>query len=206
MAADNIAICNQALYLLRADRISALASTGSNETIVCNEFYADFVNDILTRYPWSFATKKALLTATTAPLTEYKYAHTYPTEALRLWSLFPSASVGANPVSDYDIFSPTTGRVIISNNSTLYADYTLYRTEVNWPAYFVIFATKALAARIAMPITDKPELAEFWKKEAFGSPSDNELGGAFGVACRLDAQQKPGETIISSPLIEARFS
>lgn len=201
----DIDICNQALALLRADSITAF-NQGTNEADICNTFYDDFVNDILTRYPWSFATKKAALSSTTAPLNEYRYAHTIPTEALRLWALFPSSSVGAVPINDYDIQSPSTGRVVFSNQENLWADYTLARDEQYWPGYFVQFAIHAFAALIAVPVTDQVDLADMLHRKAWGAPSENELGGKYGVAIRIDAQQKPGEIITDSPLIAARFS
>lgn len=205
MAADDIAICNQALRLLRADTITAL-NQGTNEADICNAFYSDFVNDILTRYPWSFATKKALLTATTAPTTEWTYGHTYPAEALRLWALYNTTQARAAPIAEYDIFSPSTGRVIMSEQSTLYADYTVYRDEQYWPGYFVQFAIYAFAALIAVPVTDQTDLAEGLHQAAWGARNENELGGKYGVAVRMDAMQKSPESITSSPLIAARFS
>lgn len=207
MTVTNISIINQSLALLRADSIAALSDT-SNEGVTANLFYTTFVNDVLTRYPWSFATKKAALVATTAPLNEYTYAHTVPTECLRVWAVWPDDTVGIDPITEYDIQSggASAGSVILSDYSSLWADYTFYKSEAYWPHYFSTFVIKAFAALVAMPITDKPELAEYWTREAWGPPQDNYLGGAFGVACRLDAQQKPGETIVSSPLVDARFS
>lgn len=206
MAADDIAICNQALNLLRADTVTNIASPTTNEEDICAAFYSDFVNDILTRYPWSFATKKALLTATTAPTTEWTYGHTVPTEALRVWALYNSTEARAAPVAEYDIYSPSTGRVIMSEQSTLYADYTVYRDEQYWPGYFVQFAIYAFAALICIPVTDQVDTAEMLHQAAWGARNENELGGKYGVACRLDAMQKSPEFIIDSPLVTSRFS
>jgi hypothetical protein len=206
-AQTSVDICNQALLLLRADAITALSDT-TNEGIACNTLYTNFVNDILTKYPWSFCTKKALLTATTSPLNEFTYAHTLPATALRLWKLLPSTSTGASPIQDYDIQSAgdALAQVVLSNNATIYADYTFYKAEAYWPAYFTSFAVRAFAALLAIPITDKPDIAQLWQTAAYGPAQDNFLGGAFGQACKIDAMQKPTETIPSSPLIAARFS
>jgi hypothetical protein len=205
MTTTNIDICAQALSLLRANVISSF-DDGSNEADICETHYNDFAEDILTRYPWSFATKKAQLNRdATAPVNEYRYAYIIPGECLRLWAVFASDEVGAKPVRDFDIQTIDGGRRVLCDYEQLWADYTVYTDEANWPAYFKQFAVHAFAALIAMPVTDKPDLASYYKGEAWGNANENEQGGKYGVAKMIDAQQKPPEEIISSPLIEARF-
>lgn len=199
-------LCNQALTLLRADTITDFTD-GTNESEVCSLLYGDFTKDILTRYPWSFAMKKSsALTATTAPVNEYSKAHTYPTEALKLWALRGSSSIGQDLVIDYNLQAVGTSQVIYSNNTTLYADYTFYQAEAYWPSHFITFFTMALAAKLAIPITDKTDLADMWKKEAFGSSLENGLGGAYAIATRLDAMMNPPQSPIIAGLEAARFS
>ncbi|MGB0817414.1 MAG: hypothetical protein ACPGQQ_00815 [Candidatus Puniceispirillaceae bacterium] len=205
MVSSNVDIASQALGLLRANTISSF-DDGSNEADIVSLYYDDFMQDILTRYPWSFATKKRLLNQTTAPINEFRYAHIMPAEALRLWALFATDAVGAKPINKFDIQAPTGGRRILSNNSVLYGEYTVYTAESNMPGYFTHFAIHAFAALIAMPVTDDDALAEKMQRLAWGPPSDGEKGGKFSVACGIDAQQKPPEEILSSPLIDARFS
>lgn len=206
MATTDISIVSQAMGLIRANPISSF-SEGSNEAEVSALFYDTFVQDILTRYPWSFATVKRRLNQDSAtPLNEYRYSHILPGECLRLWSLFPSASVGADTIKDYDIQGPDGGRRVFSNYPNLWADYTVYTDEGNWPGYFVQFAIHAFAALVAKPITDQDDIAARLKQDAWGTPSENEQGGKFAVAAKLDAMQKPGEIITASPLIAARFS
>ena len=101
---------------------------------------------------------------------------------------------------------PDGARRIFSNSQNLWLDHTYYNEEVNWPAYFVTFAVKAFAALIAKPVTDQTDLAASLKVEAWGRQDENEQGGAFATAAKIDAMQKPGETVQSSPLVDARFS
>lgn len=205
MVSTNVDIASQALGLLRANTINSF-DDGSNEADIVKLYYNDFIQDILTRYNWSFAIKKRLLNQTTAPLNEYRYAHIVPAEALRIWSLFPVGTVGAKPINDYDIQAPDGKRKIFSNNNVLYAEYTVYTDESNMPAYFTNFAIYAFAALIALPVTDDAALAESMHQMAWGVPSDGEKGGKFAVATGIDAQQRPAETIVQSPFIDARFS
>lgn len=205
MADSREDIASQATGLLRASSVSSF-DEGTNEADIMSLFYGDFVLDILTRYPWSFATKKRLLNQdSTEPLNEYQYAHIIPGEALRIWALYDSDAIGAKPITKYDISGTDAGRRINSNYSTLYGEYTIYTDEASWPGYFVQFAIHALAALTAIPITDQPDLAARMQGLAWGAPNENELGGKYGIACKIDAMQKPGEQINSSPLVEARF-
>lgn len=206
MANSNIDICSQALTLLRADPISSFAD-GSNEADICNQLYEDFVKSLFAAYPWTFATKKARLNLeSTAPINEYKYAFIVPSEALLVWAVFDSEQTGIAPISDYDIYASDGTRRIYTNRSPLYADYTVYLDEANWPPYFTQFAVHALAAHLAMPVTHNVTLAEYYNTKAYGSLSGNGKGGLFGQAASIDSKQKRNEYIFSSPFTEARFS
>jgi hypothetical protein len=206
MADSREDIASQATGLLRANSVNSF-DEGTNEADIMSLFYPDWVLDVLTRYPWSFATKKRLLNQdSTPPINEYANAHIVPSEALRIWALYDSDAVGAKPITKYDISGSDAGRRVNSNYTRLWAEYTVYTNETAWPGYFVHFAIHSLAALTAMPITDQPDLAARMQALAWGAPNENELGGKFGVACKIDAMQKPGEVINSSPLIESRFS
>lgn len=205
MASSDIDIASQAMGLLRANTISSFTE-GTNEADIADLYYADFAQDILTRYPWSFALKKRLLNQTTAPVNEYKYAHIIPAEALRIWAIYPSSNVGVNPINDYDIQAQSGSRLILSNNETIYAEYTVYTAETNWPGYFTHFAIHAFAALTALAVTDDAELAALMQQLAWGTSSDGEKGGKFAVATGIDALQRPPEILNDAPLINARFS
>ena len=207
MTTTDITIVSKAMGLLRANTISGF-DDGSNEADIASLYYDDFAKDILTRYPWSFATKTRQLNQdATPPVNKYRYSHIVPAEVLRIWALFSSDSVGATPIADYDVVMADSGaRRIHSNYATLFMQYTVYPDEDNWPSYFVGFAFHAFAALVAKTVTDQDDLAARLQMLAWGSPMENELGGKFGVACKVDAMQKPGIMIQSSPLVDARFS
>lgn len=204
--ATDIEITNQALTLLRADTISGF-DEDSILAETCNRMYTDFAKNILSRHPWAFATKKALLSQNaTAPVNEYTYAHDLPAECIRLWAVYDSAGVGAMPIVDYELIAQSTNRQIISNCPAVYAEYTYHVSEAYWPPYFVDFAIHAFAALLAVPVTDDSELHNRWNTIAWGSPSERERGGKFSVCTSIESQQKPMDLVRSSPLIAARFS
>lgn len=199
-------LASQALGLLREESISSF-DDGTNAADIVKLYYDDFVEDMLTRYPWSFVKlKRKLNQDSAAPLNEYKYSHIVPAEALRMFAVYPSGKVGAKGLTDFDIQAPDGARRIFSNHSELWGEYTVYADESNWPAYFSGFAQYAFAAHIALPVTDDEGLAQLMHTKAFGTSEEKEKGGKFSVAVGIDDLQKPGEEIISSPLIEARFS
>lgn len=202
----DISIASQALLLLRANSISSFTDD-SNEAEIANTMYEEHIKNLLSIYPWTFATKKAQLNQdSTAPIGEYTYSHIIPAETLLIWALFQSDEVGDIPIRDYDIYSTDSSRRIYSNYPALYADYTLYRPEVMWPGYFTLFAINSLASYLAIPVTGNADLAAHYYQMAYGSSSANRKGGLLGVAMSTDAKQKRNETIFSAPLIEARFS
>lgn len=203
--ATDVQLASQALGLLRANEITAF-NDGSNEADICDLYYDDFKADILTRFQWNFALKKALLVATTAPVNEWRYAHDLPSECLRLWALYPSSAVGVKPINNYALQGQAGTREVHSNNSTLYAEYTVDVDEANFPGYFTHFFIHAFAALIAMPVTDDDALAAQMHRLAWGTPSEGEKGGKFAVATSIDALQQPPEVIAHSPFIDARFS
>ena len=204
--ATNISIASQALLLLRANTISSF-SEDTNEADVCNVLYEEHVKHLLSIYPWTFATKKRLLSQdSTAPINEYTYSHIIPAETLLIWAVFNTDQVGAAPVRDYDIYGTESARRIFSNHETLYADYTIYPDENVWPAYFTQFAIHSLAATLAIPVTGNSDLAAHYDQIAYGTGSSNRKGGLFGIAAATDSKQKRNEFIFSSPFTEARFS
>lgn len=205
--ATNISTASQSLLLLRANTISSF-SEDSNEAEVCNTLYEQHIQHLLSIYPWTFATKKRQLSQdSTDPINEYTYSHIIPAEALLIWAVFNDDAVGVSPVSDYDIYSDgASARRIFSNYSTLYADYTFYPDENAWPAYFMEFAINSFASIIAIPVTGKSDLADYYRQVAYGSLNSNRKGGLFSVATAMDSKQKRNEFIISSPITEARFS
>ena len=205
--ATNVSVASQALLLLRANPISSF-SEDSNEAEICNVMYESHIKQLLAIYPWTFATRKRQLNQdSTAPINEYTYSHILPAESMLLWALFQSDDVGVLPVKDYDIYADTTGalRRVYSNYSTLYADYTIYISENNWPPYFEQFAIHSLAAHLAIPVTGNSDLYKLYSDIAYGTPSANRKGGLYGVAAVTDSKQKRNEYVVSSPLVEARF-
>lgn len=202
----NIEIASQSLLLLRANTIASF-SEDSNEAEICNTMYEEHIKQLLSVYPWTFATKKRQLNQdTTAPIGEYDHAYIIPAEALLIWALFDTDDTNSIPIRDYDIYGTDSARRIYTNKDAIYADYTFYAPEVVWPSYFRQFVIYSFASYVAIPVTGSAELADYYNKIAYGSANANRKGGLFGVAASTDSKQKRNEVVVSAPLIEARFS
>jgi len=196
-----VSVASQALTLLRANTISSF-NQDSDEAEIVRTFYDDFANDIFSRYPWSFAKTKDSLTAAATPTNEWLYAHTLPGNCLRVVAIYNTNSSGAQPIKDWTRH----GNEIHSNSENLWVQYIYYVDEGDWPGYFTQYAIYALAALLAIPVTDDENIAISMRRIAYGTDEENERGGKFGVAASVDSQSKPPEEVAMPDLILARFS
>lgn len=206
MATSDINVCSQALGLLGAASISSFTD-GSNEADACALLYPSFVRRILTMNAWSFATKfRQLSRDSSSPTTQYKYAYSLPAEAIGVVAIFDSNSVGAKPVTNYGELKSHNGSTqVLTSLEKVYAEINVYTTETLWPGSFEFFAVRALAAELAMPVTDNETLANYWNRIAYGQPDEGGRGGLFSTTALTDDQQSSSEEIENNALIAARF-
>jgi hypothetical protein len=61
MASSDIEICNLALSRLGADTITSLTADATKEDRLCNQFYAQFRDELLRSFAWNFAVKSTPL-------------------------------------------------------------------------------------------------------------------------------------------------
>lgn len=84
MSISETSICNKALTLLGANRISSI-DDDSIEAKLCKDHFADVRDDLLRSHPWKFALKRALLAASsTAPAWGWLYEYPLPSDCLRV--------------------------------------------------------------------------------------------------------------------------
>lgn len=203
MAITEFDICSRALLLLGKGTISSFGSEEGDVGTICGNIYPEFSKYLIAIYPWRFSIKKVQLAElTTAPLNEWRNAHQLPPDALNIRAMRTSDNTGQVLSKQYEIFEDQ----VHSNEIEMWADYQFFPEEVKWPAYFQQFAINALAAELAMAITDKIEFRREFTQIAFGPPADNGRGGLFGQAKTVDAQQQPPQELTSFSLLTARFA
>jgi hypothetical protein len=201
MTTTEFTICNKALALLGQSSISNF--TANDKAIKCGALYPTYSQSLLTIYNWRFARKKsASLTATTAPTFGYTYAFSLPSDLLNIVNVYNSTDKEVTPQSRYERF----GAVLHTAFTPAYLDYTYDIDEDLWPAWYQEFVATALAARIAISITEDDSKATMYTKIAFGTPEENGEGGMYKVCKAIDSRQQPIKPFPVQSLIAARFS
>jgi len=152
--------------------------------------------------PWRFAMKKVQLAQlTTAPINEWKYAYQLPSDRIGApFALFNSSAIGAQPIKYYEVF----GDQVFTDEVRLYCDYPFKPIEQAFPSYFTEFMVLAVAANIALPITDQQNNASHFRELAYGMPSENGAGGQLARARFADSSQQPPQVIEEYTLIDVR--
>lgn len=201
MATSGIDLCSNALLRLGVEPISSFTEGDVGNT--CGTIYPDFIVNLLSIYDWQFAsTKVQLARLSTAPLTEYTYQFQLPSDMIKLQKVYIDTGTGRTVVTDYRLQD---GK-LLTNNDTIYIDYTRNVAVSEFPPYFVEFAVLALASVLAIAVTDKAEYAQSFHQLAYGTANDNGNGGSFGKAKKLDSFQQPSKTVSYNRIITERFS
>lgn len=202
MTTTDIDICTRALIKLGAQPISSFTD-GTDRATVCANIYPGIRLYCLTIHDWRFAMKKEQLTRlVAAPVNEYTYQFQLPSDMIAggLQAVFDSSQVGAKPVRGFEQYQ----RVILSDDTELYADYLIDVEETVWPGFFAEFVAVALAADIAFAVTDQANTEKIWSVKAWGLPSDAGRGGMFRIARNRDAKGRPPRKIETFSLTDAR--
>ncbi len=199
----DVTICSDALVMLGATAITSLTD-GSDTADACNRLYPDLKNHLLTVYPWTWSLKKVQLSTTgIAPVNEWDHAYDLPSDMIGSpIAVFDSSSSGIQPRRyGWEIYGniPQHPAELFTNLDTVYIDYQATVTEANMPAYFVRFLRVALAAEIAMAVTDQISKAEYYRAQAYGR------GGLLREAMNIDGRGRPSEIIEDYTLVNARY-
>lgn len=203
MTNNAISLCSQACLLLGEDPIESFEEDGDKGT-TCGTLYETLISGWLSNYPWSFCKgKEKLSRLADAPLTKWKYAFQLPTARLTAdYGVYSTDAIGATAIQDFAI----EGDQLLSNYSDMWIDKLSRPDESLWPPYFCLFAIHGLASAFALPLTQDKSLKDDYSLLAFGSPSDNGIGGLYGKAMLTDSQAQPSQIIVQSPLVAARLS
>lgn len=187
MATSKIRILNAAFLLLGQDEIQAIDNDSSKVIKRASALYDLFYSNFLCDNLWLFALKKFKLVkiSDAEMFNYYNNAYKLPSDFLRAYSL--------EPYCDYKIY----GNVLYSNYSdNLELYYTHYVKEDLLPVYYESYLIYKMAELLAMPITQKPDLAM-----AFANKSKMEKIRAITI----DSQQQPSLVIKSNPILASKY-
>lgn len=131
-----------ALFDLKKARINSLTDT-TDTAIRCNEIFDEVAEQVLAEGDWSFARKRASLPQSSeTPAFGFNYAHTLPTDVVRVWTINGTNADKSNyAVEDNEV---------LSDYATMDIKYTYLHTNVSrWPATFKKPFIKAMALALA---------------------------------------------------------
>jgi len=198
----DLSICSDALIMLGASPLSSFEE-GTSAAQACDRLYPDLRDSLIARYPWSWSFKKIQLTRlVTGPLNEWDYAYRLPGDMLSgVHAVFASSGTNENPTRyGWEIY----GEDLYTNLETVYIDYQATVAETKMPEYFVILLRTAMAAELAMVITDQITKSDYYRGLAYGTPGENGRGGLMREAMNIDSRGKSPQIIEDYALIDVR--
>lgn len=154
-------IGNMALSRLGTRATITNLTENSTEARFINTWYATIRDDLLRAADWNFNRVYLSLAESGTPPDRWAYSYAYPSDCLKIWSFdigLPSYMQTIPPL--YEVASDGTNRLIYTNLSPATAVYCQRVLDPNRmdPEFVTAFAV-ALAAAVAMPITQKVDLA-----------------------------------------------
>lgn len=199
MPALDVAIASRALLLLGEASISSFDGTQAAQT--AGALYPSTRDAVLTCYPW-FATKATaqLARLAEAPAAQWSYQFQLPSGFLRVLGAWASSAPGAPRLTDYDLGETK----LLANQPDVYLEYQRRLDEAAWPPYLRKLMEYALAAELAMPITEQIGRAEYWQRQAWGNPAEGLKGGWYRIATTADAQGAPAAALSAFALTDVR--
>lgn len=198
----DVSICSDALILLGASPISSFTE-GTDSAQACDRLYPDLRNTLLSTYVWSWTLKKVQLARlSTNPINEWEYAYQLPGDQLTgALAVFESDSTAQRSVRyGWELY----GDQLYTNMDTVYIDYQQAIPESKMPNYFVRLVRTALAAELAIVITDQASKADYFRAIAYGSPGENGRGGLMREAMNIDARGQSTQIVEDYSLIQVR--
>lgn len=157
MIESDVAICNQALYLIGADRIDSL-SEGSPSSIPCLQFYTPTKDEVLSENPtgWNCAIKRRQLADLAEEYyTDWKYQYQLPEDpyCLRVHAIldFINNTYREMEHEPYEV----EGRVLLCNLSAVGIKYTARIIESQMDSWVAETLIYKLAAKVSTKIGNK---------------------------------------------------
>jgi hypothetical protein len=184
--ASKIDLISNALILIGDLPITSLTGNARAQ-VVANNLYENIKKAELSKFPWSFARKKFVVTAeSVAPVgTEWKKKYTLPSDLLYL--------IKINPNIPYRIY----GNEIYTNyEESITVDYIHNVSEALFPESFAKVMEYALAKDFALSVRDSVTTKDIMASEYLNQSR---------MARFTDSQQQPVTPIQSRPFIDVRF-
>ena len=191
--ASTVDMCNSALNLLGASTISSLTEDTKNARL-CNQRFSPIRDRVFRSHNWNCLIKRVQLAQdSTAPVVEYSYAYTLPTDCLRVLKIHNGSTDSIKSALDYKI----EGRKVVTDETTIYLVYIALITDPNeFDSYLREAISHQLAADICYAITNNSTLANNYMTRA-----DERLREARFI----DATENALDTVEANEFTDARL-
>lgn len=208
MSDPRVNIASQALARLGELQITSFEED-SDAAEKVRLMYEPLVQALFAAYIWQFALTRETLQedAAAKPSSGWNRAFLMPElGAERVGSprrVYGSAGIYARPLLHYDIWQ----RWVVTNSDTCVIEYVRRQPETLWPGYFTTLAVEALAARLALPVTENASKEEWHDRIAYGTPQENRKGGLMAAAMSADSTGTAPQSLLDDDdaMTAARF-
>lgn len=197
--ASSVAICNQALVKVGAERITSLLDDDESAKVL-NAIYEIKRDAELAAHPWTFAIKRASIPASsTAPAFGWAYSYPLPADYLALVEVgenftFYDSPTGALFALESD---PATGGMAILTDQPTPLDIR-YIYKVTNPGLFPAPFVESFACRLAAEIVERRTQSLPKRQQAW-----DEYRMAIRTARRMNAIEQPAKQIPASSWVRA---
>lgn len=199
MTISDIRICSNALVMLGAEPITSFNDGGPG--VSAGQLYPSCVQDLLSRYRWRFASGEVQLSKLlVAPRTRWRAAYQLPPGLLNVHQVTAGSATnlgqGDGDTIAYDTYLDTIVCNVDDDATAVFADCTFLVGEDLFRPYFTAFLEHEMAARLAVPVTAKVDLAAMMEAKALRH---------FMLAKSLDAQSQTPRQIPHGRFVAARM-
>ena len=167
--------------------------------------FDDVRDDLLSRYPWTFATvvrRQPRLQA--VPETRYPYYYQLPSDMIGAPRAVYRDCECRHSYTNFDIFENR----LATDAQEVFVKYTRCVPMIIWPGYFRELFNTVVMSEFALSIREDGVLSDRLRVRAFGTPAMMGEGGLLGQAKNQDAQSHGAVVLTegSNPLIDVRTS
>jgi hypothetical protein len=178
-----IKICNKALLQIGAEPIESFEDL-TLESEYCDLFYDDLVVELMTLRKWTFCNvMEPLLKLNKVSSFGYSNVYKIPSDSIHIYN---SERGGKYRVANGEIHS---------NDSNMVMEYTVRKSENEWPVYFRNIVQYRLAAELCPAITGNSQRTQELSQKA---------KQAINIGVSLDGQQQTNPAIRSYAFLSRR--
>ena len=193
---NNIDVCNLALGRIGVDEINRM-DEASQAARVCSRYFDFTRQNVLRRFPWTFATKRVQLAQLNETAPDFKYVYQYPADALAVRLMYNEHFIGLPKDNHFRLMNGASGRKIYTNIPNAWIEYTAdVKDSELFDAQFIEAFSWKLASEIAFSLTGNMNLV---------TNTIQAYNAFFTEAAGEDAAEENNKEVVMDRLLDARW-